>query len=80
MDEETKNEETNEAGVFTEKNKLNTSNTLLAVIAVLVIMSAVQVFQLQGLVNAISSGAKSASAQTSGGSAVGLPSQVGGCG
>lgn len=64
----------------TVKNKLNVNNTMLAVVGVLVIMSAVQVFQLQGLVGAISSGAIKASAQTSGGSAIGLPSQVGGCG
>ena len=61
-------------------NKLNINNTMLAVVSVLIVMSAVQVFQLQGLVGAISSGAIKASAQTSGGSAIGLPSQVGGCG
>lgn len=63
-----------------EGGKINVNNTLLAVVAVLVIMSAVQVFQLQGLTAAISSGAIKASAQTSGGSAALLPSQVGGCG
>ncbi len=63
-----------------QKSNLNINNTLLAVVAVLVVMSAVQVFQLQGLVSAISSGNLKATAQTSGGSAVGIPSQVGGCG
>ncbi len=80
MDEETKKEETSSGADITKNTKVNINNTLLSVVAVLVIMSAVQVFQLQGLVSAISSGAIKANAQTSGGSAVGLPSQVGGCG
>jgi len=66
--------------VVSTSNKINVNNTLLAVVAILIIMSAVQVFQLQGLIGAISSGAIKASASTSGGSSVGLPSQVGGCG
>jgi len=78
MDEENKKDLSTDAGEVV--NKININNTLLAVVAVLVIMSAVQVFQLQGLTSAISSGAIKATAQTSGGSAVGLPSQVGGCG
>lgn len=64
----------------TKNIKVNINNTLLVVVAVLVVMSAVQVFQIQGLVSAISNGSLKATAQTSGGSAIGLPSQVGGCG
>ncbi len=64
----------------TKNIKVNINNTLLVVVAVLVVMSAVQVFQIQGLVSAISNGSLKATAQTSGGSATGLPSQVGGCG
>ncbi len=55
------------------------TNPLLAVIALLVLMSGVQVFQMQKLLTDISSGAVKANAQTQGNS-VGLPSQVGGCG
>ncbi len=62
-----------------KKNKLNINNTLLAVVGVLILLSAVQVFQVQGLVNAISSGAIKTNSQTAGG-VTGLPSQVGGCG
>ncbi len=62
-----------------KKNKLNTSNALLAVVGVLILLSAVQVFQVQGLVNAISSGVIKTNSQTAGG-VTGLPSQVGGCG
>jgi len=80
MNEETKKSESSPKEDSAKNNKLNINNTLLAVVAILVVMSAVQVFQVQGLVSAISSGAIKATAQTSGGSAVGLPSQVGGCG
>ena len=63
-----------------DNNKLNINNMILAVVGILIVMSAVQVFQLQGIANAISSGAIKINTQTSGGSAIGLPSQVGGCG
>ncbi len=79
MEEETKTEEEHKGG-GSKENSININNALFAVVAVLVVMSAVQVFQLQGLVSAISSGNLKATAQVSGGSATGLPSQVGGCG
>lgn len=79
MNEETKKSGSSPKENFSKNNNLNINNTLLAVVAILVVMSAVQVFQIQGLVSAISSGAIKATTQTSGGSAVGLPSQVGGC-
>lgn len=82
MDQEKPNIKINEAPQkeVLNNNKLNINNTLLAVIGVLVIMSAVQVFQLQNLISAISSGNVRASSQVSGGSSLDLPSQVGGCG
>lgn len=61
------------------EKKMNTSNALIAVVALLIIMAGVQVFQTQKLLEAVSTGAIKANAQTQGGS-IGLPSQVGGCG
>ena len=61
------------------KNKLDVNNSLLFVVAVLVVMSGIQVFQMQSISKAIASGAIKANTQTQG-STVGLPSQVGGCG
>ena len=61
------------------KNKLDINNMLLFVVAVLVVMSGIQVFQMQSISKAIASGAIKANTQTQG-STVGLPSQVGGCG
>ena len=61
------------------ENKMNVSNALLVIVAVLVIMSGVQVFQTQKLLNSISNGTINASTRTQG-SSIGLPSQVGGCG
>lgn len=61
-----------------EKKGFSASNALVAVVAMLVIISGVQVFQTQQLLNAVMNGAVKASAQTQG-SSIGLPSQVGGC-
>lgn len=57
---------------------VNRENLLVAAVAVLVIMSGIQVFQIQSLVSAVQSGKINAGPAQGG--AVGLPSQVGGCG
>ncbi len=62
-----------------KNSKLNINNTLLVIVALLVVMSAVQIFQFQKITEALSNGAVNVNTQTSG-NAVGLPSQVGGCG
>lgn len=59
-------------------SKINPSNGLFLIVVVLVVMSAIQVFQTQQLLNAVSSGAVKVGAPSQG-SSVGLPSQVGGC-
>ncbi|MDP4011698.1 MAG: hypothetical protein Q8P72_05755 [Candidatus Roizmanbacteria bacterium] len=59
-------------------NKISPSNGLFVVVVVLVVMSAIQVFQTQQLLNAVSSGAVKVGAPSQGGS-VDLPGQVGGC-
>lgn len=79
MTEENKKEMEIKTETTSVKPEINISNTLTVVVAVLVIMSAVQVFQLQGLVSAISNGTVKASAQAPGSSPQ-LQSQVGGCG
>lgn len=66
--------------VANKNNKLNINNMLLVVVGVLILLSAVQVFQIQGLVNAISNGSIKTNSQTASGGVTGLPSQVGGCG
>lgn len=76
--EETKNETAAPAIGERAAKKMNASDVLMGVVAVLIIMSGIQVFQMQGLLSAISSGAIKASAHTQG-SATGLQSQVGGC-
>ncbi len=58
-----------------------TQNMLVAIMAVLVIMAAVQVFQTQQLMAAVSSGSiKAGATQQTQGSGLGIQSQVGGCG
>jgi hypothetical protein len=65
--------------VKTAKNSnITPSNGLLVVVMVLVVMSGIQVVQTQQLLNAVSSGNVNVGAP-SGGSSIGLPSQVGGC-
>lgn len=59
-------------------SKISPSNGLFLIVVVLVGMSAIQVFQTQQLLNAVSSGAVKVGAPSQG-SSVGLPSQVGGC-
>jgi len=59
-------------------NKISPSNGLFLIVVVLVGMSAIQVFQTQKLLNAVSSGAVKVGVPSQG-SSVGLPSQVGGC-
>lgn len=59
--------------------KLNINNLLLFIIVILVVMSGIQVFQMQSISKAIENGSIKTTTQTQGGT-VGLPSQVGGCG
>ena len=59
--------------------KLNINSLLLFIIVILVVMSGVQVFQMQSISKAISSGSIKTTTQTQG-SSINLPSQVGGCG
>ena len=66
------------AGRPSKTRQVNRENLLVVAIAVLVVMSGIQVFQIQSLVNAVQSGKINAGPAQ--GSAVGLPSQVGGCG
>ncbi len=66
-------------GNDSNNKKLDINNLLLFIIAILIIMSGVQVFQLQSISNALSNGSLKLNTQTQG-STVGLPSQVGGCG
>jgi len=61
-----------------DKDKINTPDALLIVVTLLVVISGVQVFQTQKLLETVSNGAVKTTTQTQGGS-VGLPSQVGGC-
>jgi len=59
-------------------SKISPSNGLFVIVLILVIMSAIQVFQTQQLLNAVSSGTLKIGTPSQG-SSVGLPSQVGGC-
>jgi len=63
----------------TKNSKLTPSNGLLVIMMVLVIMSGIQVFQTQQLLNAVSNGKVNIGAPSEGDS-IGIPSQVGGCG
>ena len=62
-----------------KKTGFNKNNALITVVAVLVIISGIQVFQTQKLLDAVSNGTIKANTQTQG-NLIGLPSQVGGCG
>lgn len=81
MEENIKEDLSKQSGeiIKESKSKLDINNSLLFIIAVLVVMSGVQVFQMQGILKAISSGSIKTNTQTQGGT-IGLPSQVGGCG
>jgi len=59
-------------------SKINPSNGLFMIVVVLIVISAIQVFQTQQLLNAVSSGNVNIGAPSEG-SSIGLPSQVGGC-
>jgi len=59
-------------------SRITPSNGLFAIVVVLVVMSAIQVYQTQTLLNAVSNGTIKGGAPSQG-SSVGLPSQVGGC-
>ncbi len=81
--EEQKEERVKQAADVSSKDeiKMNINNSLLLIVVILVVMSGVQVFQMQGIQKAIASGSiKTTTTQTQQGSAIGLPSQVGGCG
>ncbi len=65
--------------VALSKKKLDINYLLLFIIAILIIMSGIQVFQLQSISRAISNGSLNVNTQTQG-NKIGLPSQVGGCG
>lgn len=55
------------------------NNTMLFIVGILVVMSGVQVFQMQSISKALTNGPIKSATQTQG-SVTGLPSQVGGCG
>jgi hypothetical protein len=61
-------------------DNININNALLVIIIVLIVMSTIQVFQMHGLLKAISNGNIKVGTQTESGGSIGLPSQVGGCG
>jgi len=74
-----KDEQTNGNDAVSRKGASNTTNMMLIIIAVLVVMSGIQVFQTQKLLNTLSNGVIKTSAQSQSNS-LGIQSQVGGCG